>query len=60
MIGAIIIIVLLLVIFPVSIMMSGAVLSAIIGGMAKTSVDSAHAGTEDLTISQANPYSGPQ
>ena len=60
MIGAIMIVVLLLVIFPVSIIMSGPALAAILGTMTKNSVDAAHADTEDLMISEANPYAGPE
>lgn len=56
MIGAIIIVVLLLVIFPVSIMMSGTIFAALIGSSTKSAVDAAHKDTEDLMISEANPY----
>lgn len=58
MVGAIIIIVLLLAVFPVSIMMTGAGLSALLGGITKSAVDGEHVGTEDLAISESNPYSG--
>ena len=60
MIGAIIIVVLLLVIFPVSIIMSGTAFAALIGTATKNTVDAAYQGTEDLAISEANPYLGPE
>ena len=60
MIGAIIIVVLLLVIFPVSIIMSGTAFAAMIGSSTKSAVDAAHADSEDLMISEANPYDGPE
>ena len=57
MVGAIIIVVLLLAVFPVSIMMTGAGLSALLGGVTKSAVDADHEDSEDLAISEANPYS---
>ncbi len=56
MVGVILILIALLLFFPISIMMSGAGLAALIGGVTKASVDSEFAGTEDLEISEANPY----
>ncbi|MFT7475815.1 MAG: uncharacterized BrkB/YihY/UPF0761 family membrane protein [Verrucomicrobiales bacterium] len=54
--GGIIIVVLLLVIFPVSIMMSGAILAAVLGSTTKSAVDAEHKDSEALTLSEANPY----
>lgn len=56
MVGGIIIVVLLLVVFPVAILMSGAVFAAILGTVAKNSVDNDHADSELLEISEANPW----
>lgn len=56
--GGIIIVVLLLVIFPVAIMMSGAIFAAVLGSSAKESVDAEHIGTELLEVSESNPYAG--
>lgn len=58
--GPILILIALLLFFPINIMMSGAVLSAIVGGVTKSKVDSNFEGTEDLVISEANPYNGPE
>ncbi len=58
MVGGIIIAVLLLVVVPVAIMMSGAIVAALVGDTAKKSVDGAHAGTEELTLSETNFYDG--
>lgn len=60
MVGVILILVVLLIAIPVSLMMTGAALSAIIGGFMKSTVDAEHDGTEDLAISEANPYNGPE
>jgi len=58
MVGGIIIVVLLLVIFPVSIMMSGAIFAALLGSTTKSAVDGDHKGSEALAVSEANPYAG--
>lgn len=58
MVGGIIIVVLLLVIFPVAIMMSGALFAALVGSSAKGSVDADHAGSEALALSETNFYDG--
>jgi len=57
MVGGIIIVVLLLVVFPVAIMMSGAVFAAMVGSTTKNAVDAKHEGSELLEISESNPYS---
>ena len=56
MVGGIIIAVVLLLVFPVAIIMSGGVLAAIIGTVTKNSVDGQHEGTEALELSESNPY----
>jgi hypothetical protein len=56
MVGGIIIVVLLLVVFPVAIMMSGAVFAVLLGSTTKSAVDSEHQGSEALAVSEANPY----
>lgn len=56
MVGGIIIVVLLLLVFPVAIMMSGAIFAALIGSTAKTAVDAEHDGSELLEVSESNPY----
>lgn len=60
MVGVILILVALLLFFPINIMMSGAGLAALIGSVTKASVDGHHEGSEDLAISEANPYNGPE
>lgn len=54
--GAIIILVVLFLVFPVAIIMSGAVFAAMIGTTTKNTVDAKHKGSELLKISQSNPY----
>ncbi|MDE0927706.1 MAG: hypothetical protein OSA06_02960 [Acidimicrobiales bacterium] len=59
MLGAIIMIVLLVVVIPVGVLMSGALGAAVIGGKLKNTVDADHEGSELLAVSEANPYQGP-
>lgn len=56
MVGGIIVAVVLLVVFPVMIIMSGGILASVIGAILKKSVDAAHVGTEELELSESNPY----
>lgn len=58
MVGAIIILVVLLVVFPMAIIMSSAMFAAMIGSAAKMSVDGEHAGSEQLKLSETNFYDG--
>lgn len=58
MVGGIIIVVLLLVVFPMAIMMTGAVFAAVVGSTSKNAVDAEHESSELLEISESNPYSG--
>jgi hypothetical protein len=57
MVGGIVIAVLLIVVFPVMIMMSMAVIASLLGATTKNSVDNQHEGSELLEMSEANPYS---
>ena len=56
MVGAIIISVVLLLVFPIAIIMSGAVFAAMLGSTTKNAVDADHKGSELLKISESNPY----
>ncbi len=56
MVGGIIIVVVLLVVFPVAVMMSMAVVAALLGSATKNAVDSDHADSELLEISESHPY----
>ena len=53
MVGAIIIIVVLVIVMPVGILMSGAIGAALLGSSVKSSVDKEHAGSELLAVSEA-------
>jgi flagellar basal body-associated protein FliL len=57
MVGGIIIAVVLIVVFPVMVMMSMALLAALLGATTKNSVDNQHEASELLEMSEANPYS---
>ena len=56
MIGAVFMILLLVVILPVGIIMSGAMLAAVLGGLLKREVDTAHVGSELLELSEVNSW----
>lgn len=56
MVGGIVIVVLLLAVFPVAIMMSGAIFAALIGSTTKTAVDAEYVGSELLDVAESNPY----
>ena len=56
MFGGIVIVVLLLVVLPVAIMMSGALFAWLLGSTTKGAVDAAHADSEALALSESNPY----
>ena len=60
MVGVIIILFVLLLFIPISVMLSGAALTSVLGGTIKSSVDAEYRGTEELAISEANPYDGPE
>lgn len=51
-----IVMIVVLVVFPVAVLMSGAAGAAIIGSVLKFDRDKAHEGTEHLSISESNPY----
>ena len=56
MLGAIIMIIILVVVIPVAVLMSGAIGSALLGGLLKKNVEDDHEGSELLEVSESNPY----
>ena len=44
---------------PVGILVGGAVVASLLGGLLKSDVDSSYEGSELLEVSEANPYNGP-
>ena len=56
MFGAVVILIALLLVIPVGVMMSGVVFASLLGSVTKSAVDDAHAGSEDLQLSESNPY----
>ena len=56
MIGAVLMILLLVVVMPVGILMSGALAAALLGGILKKDVDAAHDGSELLALSETEPW----
>ena len=59
MLGAVLMILVLVVVMPVGILVSGAVAASLLGGLLKKDVDASHEGSELLELSEANPYAGP-
>ncbi|MBQ89929.1 MAG: hypothetical protein CL441_00690 [Acidimicrobiaceae bacterium] len=57
--GAVIMIVVLVVVMPVGILMSGAIGASVLGRLLKGDADARHEGSELLEVSEANPYAGP-
>ena len=51
-------IILLGVVMPVGILLSGAVAAALLGGHLKRAVDDTHRGSELLDLSESNPWAG--
>ena len=51
-------IILLVVVMPVGILLSGAVVAALLGGLLKRDVDNTHRGSELLDLSESNPWAG--
>jgi hypothetical protein len=51
-------IVLLVVVMPVGILLSGAVVAALLGGLLKRGADDTHQGSELLDLSESNPWVG--
>ena len=49
-------IILLVVVMPVGILLSGAVVAAVLGGILKRDVDDTHQGSELLDLSESNPW----
>ena len=56
MIGAVLMILLLVVVMPVGILMSGALAAALLGGLLKKDVDNAHEGSELLAQSETDSW----
>ena len=56
MIGAVVMILLLVVVMPVGILMRGALAAALLGGILKKDVDTAHDGSELLELSETDPW----
>ncbi len=54
--GAVIMIILLGVVMPIAILMSGALAAAVIGGLVKKDVDKSHEESELLELSESNPW----
>ncbi len=57
MVGGIVIAVLLVIVFPVVVMMSLALVAAVLGAATKNRVDAEHEGSELLEVSEADFYS---
>jgi hypothetical protein len=51
-----VVMIIVLVLFPVAVLMSGAAGAALIGTILKRDRDQAHEGTEHLAISERDPY----
>ena len=51
-------IILLVVIMPIGILISGAVAAALLGSLLKRDVDATHQGSELLDLSESNPWAG--
>ena len=58
MLGAVLMILLLVVVMPVGILMAGALAAALLGGILKKDVDTTHAGSELLDLSEIDPWAG--
>ena len=58
MLGAVLMILLLVVVMPVGILLSGAVVAALLGGLLKRDVDDTYKGSELLDLSESNPWAG--
>ena len=56
MVGAVLMILLLVVVIPVGILMSGALAAALLGGFLKKDVDNAHEGSELLAQSETDSW----
>jgi len=56
MLGAVLMILLLVVVMPVGILMTGALAAALLGGLLKSDVDTTHEGSEMLALSETDPW----
>jgi hypothetical protein len=54
--GGTVVMIVILVLFPIAVLMSGAVGAAVIGTVLKRDRDADHEGTEYLAISESDPY----
>ena len=54
--GGTVVMIVILVLFPVAVFMSGAAGAAIVGALLKYDRDGAHRDTEYLTLSESDPY----
>ena len=52
-------VVVLVIVLPVAILMSGAAGAGLLGWVLKRDVDTTHEGSEQLALSDANPYVAP-
>ena len=59
MLGAVLMVILLVIVMPVGIIISGALAASLLGRLLKSDVDASHEGSELLKVSEANPYAGP-
>ena len=53
--GAVFMIILLVIVMPIGILISGAVAAALLGGLLKRDVDATYEGSELLELSDSNP-----
>ena len=58
MLGAVLMILLLVVVMPVGILMTGALAAALLGGVLNKDVDTTHEGSELLELSETDPWAG--
>ncbi len=55
MLGAVLMVILLVIVMPVGILVGGAVVASLLGGLLKSDVDASHEGCGWLGVSEANP-----
>ncbi|MBT6064582.1 MAG: hypothetical protein HOG52_07295 [Actinobacteria bacterium] len=57
--GVVVMIIVLVIVIPVGVLVSGAAGAAFLGRLLKRDVDSAHEDSELLEVSEADPWAGP-
>jgi hypothetical protein len=57
--GVVVMIIVLVIVIPVGVLVSGAAGAAFLGRLLKRGVDTDHEGSELLEVSDANPWAGP-